>query len=403
MNVHVPMSKGLSVKIRSVALAAALVLIGGLLAGCLPNGLPAPPGSLFVSPSGAAGKADASCATAKYSSIQAAVDAATAGHTVVVCGGTYFEGVNVTKPLTFRGFDAVIDTSAKNVGVTVHASNTTVTGFTVENAIGEGILAVGVSGVTIDDNVVMNNNRDATNPSTSYSECQAQGPVPGDCGEGIHLMGVADSSVTNNHVTGNAGGILLTDEIGPTHDNTVSGNVVDHNALDCGITLPSHNSNALSSGGVRQPSQGGVYNNTITHNTIVENGAQGEGAGVLLAAPAPGMAVYDNTITQNWILNNGLSGVTVHSHAANQDFNGNQITNNVLGTNDLNGDPDAGVTDTTGILVFSAVVGVDTTISGNTIVSNTIGIWISSNVTPSGDLATGNTFNLVTTPVVVGP
>ena len=287
--------------------------------------------------------------------------------------------------------------------MSVNASNTTVTGFTIENAIGEGILVTGVSGVTIDNNVVVNNNRDATNPATAYPECQAQGDVPGDCGEGIHLMGVATSNVTNNHVTRNAGGILLTDEVGPTHDNLVSGNLVDHNALDCGVTLPSHNPNALSAGGVRQPTMGGVFNNTITHNTITDNGAQGEGAGVLLAAPGPGMAVYDNTISQNWILNNGLSGVTVHAHTPNQDLNGNQITNNVLGTNNLNGDPDAGVTDTTGILVYSAVVGLDTTISGNTIVSDAIGIWISSNVTPSGDLATGNHFNLVTTPVVVGP
>ena len=86
------------------------------------------------------------------------------------------------------------------------------------------------------------------------------------------------------------------------------------------------------------------------------------------------MAVYDNVITQNWILNNGLSGVTLHAHAPNQDLNGNQITDNVLGTNNLHGDPDAGVTDTTGVLVYSGVVGVNTTISGNTVVADAIGI-----------------------------
>ena len=47
-------------------------------------------------------------------------------------------------------------------------------------------------------------------------ECQAAGEVPGDCGEGIHLMSVADSTVAGNYVTGNSGGILLTDEFGPT-------------------------------------------------------------------------------------------------------------------------------------------------------------------------------------------
>jgi parallel beta-helix repeat protein len=398
------MGKGVRVKIRTVAVAAGLVMVASLLAGCLPNGLPAPPGSLFVSPSGLSDKPDVNCDSARFSSIQAAVNAAAPGNTIVVCTGVYYEDVTVSKPLTLRGFDAVINASAKNNGVLITASGTTVTGLTVENAIGEGILAVGVSNVIIDDNVVVNNNRDATNPATTYDECKAFGDVPGDCGEGIHFMGVANSQITNNHVTGNAGGILLTDEVGPTHDNTVSGNVVDHNALDCGITIPSHNPNALSETGVRQPTMGGVFHNTITANTITDNGAQGEGAGVLLAAPGPGMAVYENTISQNWILNNGMSGVTLHSHAPNQDLDGNSITNNVVGTNNLHGDEDAGVLDTTGILIFSDVVGINITIADNLIVSNAIGIWVSGNVVPSADLATGNRFNLVTTPVVgVGP
>jgi len=53
--------------------------------------------------------------------------------------------------------------------------------------------------------------------TTKYAECQASGNIPGDCGEGIHLWSVATSQVLLNTVPGNAGGILLTDEFGPTH------------------------------------------------------------------------------------------------------------------------------------------------------------------------------------------
>ena len=104
-------------------------------------------GSLFVSPSELSDKPGINCDSAKYSSIQAAVNAAAPGNTIVVCTGVYYEEVTVSKPLTLRGFDAVINASAKNNGVLVTASGTTVTGLTVENAIGEGILAVGVSNV----------------------------------------------------------------------------------------------------------------------------------------------------------------------------------------------------------------------------------------------------------------
>ena len=49
-----------------------------------------------------------SCDAATFSTIQSAVDAASAGDTVVVCAGTYPEDVVVSTPLTLVGDDAVI-------------------------------------------------------------------------------------------------------------------------------------------------------------------------------------------------------------------------------------------------------------------------------------------------------
>src|SRR5437868_11121143 len=43
-----------------------------------------------------------------------------------------------------------------------------------------------------------------------------------DCGEAIHLSGVNHSIVANNVVDDNAGGILISDDIGPNHDNLIS-------------------------------------------------------------------------------------------------------------------------------------------------------------------------------------
>ncbi len=75
-------------------------------------------------------------------------------------------------------------------------------------------------------------------PSQAYFQCQAEGPAPGDCGEGFHFIHVAYSRISGNHVADNSGGVLLSDDLGPTHNNLVNDNVVTNNASDCGITVP---------------------------------------------------------------------------------------------------------------------------------------------------------------------
>ena len=146
-------------------------------------------------------------------------------------------------------------------------------------------------------------------PKSTYFLCAAEGAVPGDCGEGVHFAGgVAYSAIRDNFIADNSGGVLLTDDIGPTHNNVVQGNVVTDNVADCGITVPGHNPNALNSSGVPQPSVAGVYRNAILGNVVTGNGVKGFGAGVLFATPTPGTASYDNLVQGNYIAGNGLAG-----------------------------------------------------------------------------------------------
>ena len=388
-------------------------------------------GTLYVSPTGLPSNSGGSCAQAQYPTIQSAVTAAAPSSTVVVCHGTYAEDVTVAEPLTLQGQDAVINATGKNNGVAISSSNVTVDGFTVRGAIGEGILAAGtpdpslvppgapagsitgvpITDVTISHDIVQGNDQ---GPATSaYMECQAAGNIPGDCGEGIHLMSVADSTVSHDYVTGNSGGILLSDEFGPTHDNVIEHNLVSNNASDCGITMPSHNGLAVNPATLApNPSLGGVYNNTVRNNVVLSNGLTGFGAGVLLAAPFPGSASYNNVIEGNLIENNGIAGVTLHSHAPGAFIGGNEIEHNIIGVNNLTGDtplsPPTGLgaapiqfqadMQTTGVLVWSLVTPQSITISDNVFLGDAIGIWLNPAVSDPA-AATSNTFQGVTTPV----
>jgi nitrous oxidase accessory protein NosD len=390
-------------------------------------------GTFYVSPSGKAGAADRNCASAAYLKIQSAVDAASRGATVVLCRGTYTEDVIISTPLALVGrHGAVVHGSATANGncdqlgpsgpgsapclaaITIKSGDVTVEGLTVTGAVGEGILATGslsghsISHVVITANRVVGNDTGGISPTSSspYPQCVEVNEIPGDCGEGIHLMGVADSRVSHNFVSGNSGGVLLTDEFGPTHDNVIEHNVITENEFDCGVTAPGHNPFALDSSGKRQPSVAGVYENVIRYNKITNNGLKGEGAGVLFANATAGTASYGNLVEHNYIADNELSGVTMHAHpiVAGQfeDLNGNRIVHNTIAKNNVGGDADAGDSSATGILVYSATVPVRVTIAHNRIRNNRYGIWLGV-----GGHVTANTrhnvFQHVTTPLFTSP
>jgi nitrous oxidase accessory protein NosD len=396
-------------------------------------------GTLYVSPHGVAGAADGDCGSAAYSKIQAAVDVAPAGSSVIVCSGSYKEDVVISTPLKLVGqkgavihgaptSDAVCDQNGFSgpgsapclAGITVKSSHVAVQGLTVTGAIGEGILVTGslaghsIGQVVIRGNRVIGNDTDGQPGigGSPYPTCNPHGEIPGDCGEGIHLMGVHDSIVSHNQVRGNSGGILLSDELGPTYHNKIGHNVVLSNLWDCGVTVVGHSPHALDASGNPQPSVGGVYDNVILRNRIVGNGMRDEGAGVLFANALPGTASYDNLVSHNFIQGNEMAGVTMHAHpvpdGTYENLSGNRVVGNNIGPNNLGGDPDAfdcafgcrshKLLQTTGVLVFGAVP-VAVRIAHNHIRQNEFGIWLGTGKNITASLRQ-NVFSDVVTAVV---
>jgi len=221
-----------------------------------------------------------------YSTIGAAVAAASPGDVINVDEGTYHEDVVIGKAISLVGenrHNTIIDATGLANGINVDGLDNgglvgvSVSGFKVQNANFEGILVTNASDVTITDNHVLKNN---INLNATEGVCT---DVPNfetnegfDCGEGVHLSGVDHSIVANNLVEKNSGGILLSDDTGATHDNLIIGNTVQNNAFDCGITLASHTLFTLIPG---PPTAAGVFHNTITGNTSDRNGLKVPGAG----------------------------------------------------------------------------------------------------------------------------
>lgn len=316
-----------------------------------------------VNPTGAGG-----C----YKTISSAVSAASAGDTINVAAGTYKELVTIPESLSLIGAGAdhtIIDATGLSNAVYVNnpasaiVTNVVISGFTLENANFEGLLINGASAVTVWGNYVINNDKSLV-PSPTAPACPGltavypfEGNEQDDCGEAIHLTNVSSSTVAYNLVENNAGGILVTDDSGPTHDNLIRKNIVKNNVFDCGITVPSH-------------TPFGVYHNTVSENTVTGNGTSpmGGGAGVGLFSPGGPTSNYGNSIVNNDIEQNGMSGIAIHTHAPGTEvlqdavIAGNYIANN-------GGDSDLGLTpsETDGIsigVVGGAVSGI--MISANT-------------------------------------
>lgn len=344
--------------------------------------------TLYVSPKG---KDTAKCTkTAPCKTIGHTVSIAKKGDTISVASGTYREQVAITKDISvLASGHSVIDATGESNGILLMgpgANGALVRGFTVQHATLEGILAVSASKLTIEDNTVRDNDL-GIKAAKPTGECAPAGQVPGDCGEGLHLMSVTHSIVTGNTVKDNLGGILLTDELGPTADNTISHNDSLDNAYDCGITLAGHNPKATANG-KPQPTVAGVYGNKILDNVVDGDGTKGQGAGILMGGGAPGAGVYNNLIEGNTANGNGLAGITLHSHffgpgAPPADLNGNRIIDNKVSHNGVNDNSEAEFSPadfangaTVGILVGSDVVKLTgIVVRGNTISDTHFGIW----------------------------
>jgi hypothetical protein len=304
-----------------------------------------------------------------YAKIQSAVNAAAANDQITVAAGTYKEDVIIGKPLSLIGAGAslsFIDATGKPNGIFLDGLDNpglhgvTVAGFTVKNALYEGVLVVNTSNDTILNNRIVNN--DLIGPVFgSGPACKGQPPFEtdesGDCGGGLHLMGAVNVMVAGNVLSGNGDGVLISDDTGESRDNTIINNNTSDNPPECGIVLASHPP-AGSTPPFYAPHYG-VENNTVADNISDRNGLTvgGSGVGLFSDGNGPGR-VSNNLIVRNRLVGNGIPGVALHSHvgpvfgAPADNMDGNVIVGNFISGNGADTD-DTLTPGTTGININS--------------------------------------------------
>ncbi len=311
---------------------------------------------IFVGTASATNWSVGGCGGADFSVIQEAINNASAGDTIIVHSGVYYEHVYVNKSVTLKGMGyPVVAANGSGSAITLNADGITLEGFNVTNS-GSMWDCAGIRVIsgnnTITGNNVCNNSDGISVDSSSNNSITGNNVCNNKYG-GIYL---ADSS-NNNTITGNTfvnNGLRVSN----SYQNTVEGNIVNGKLLvyledasdytvkdagqvilvnctnitvenldlsntDVGIELWKTENSRISNNKVSNNNCGSISlfdssNNSITGN----NASNNNGDGISISDSC------NNTITDNNVRSNSNVGIYLSGDSSN-----NAITDNNVGNN----------------------------------------------------------------------
>ena len=301
-----------------------------------------------------------------YTTIQAAVTAASEYDTVYVYNGTYNENVDITTAhltLEGEGRDVVTVTAASSANhvFNVTADYVNISGFTATGAIETG--NAGIHLFDADHCHIDNNN--------ASSNCY-----------GIHLYSSSNCTLTNNTANSNNHyGICLYF----SSNNMITNNTANSNNYN-GIYLCSSSNNMITNNTASNDHNGICIGSSSNYNTFTSNTASNNYYGIYLSSSS------NNNLTSNTANSNNNNGIHLDSSSNNMLTGNNASSNNYYGiylssssNNNLTSNT-ANSNDNNGIHLQSSSN--NNTLTENTASSNNYyGIYLSSS---SNNMLTGN-------------
>jgi parallel beta-helix repeat protein len=166
--------------------------------------------------------------------IQAAINNASSGDTILVASGTYHENLIINKSLSIVGENrttTIIDGDGGDYAILITSDNVTVESFTITKSIfglsGIGILVSRSTGVVVSD-------AEITNTNTGLDlDLSSNGAFSDDViinnTNGIMISGSSSNVFSNNVLSGNSLGVIFN---GYLYSNLFSGNTFSDNLVD---------------------------------------------------------------------------------------------------------------------------------------------------------------------------
>lgn len=252
--------------------------------------------------------------------IQGAVDLATAGDTIEVAAGTYTEVVNLDKAdLVLRGAQGGVDARSRS-GATetvllagqfkLLADGITIDGFTMDmnSTATSAVQGTGISGTQILNNIVENGTQGVVFDNPGPAAALVKHNVFRDnSGNGIQMFGLGDSqnvSIIENDFSGGHGAAV---------------NVIGQHVLISGNTSTEDFTFLVLTDS---------SDVTVTHNTVTDADA---GSGIFLGLGNDGVTISDNTLDSDAAPSDGTSAIRLSTAfggpGASTDYT---ITDNVM-------------------------------------------------------------------------
>jgi len=236
-----------------------------------------------------------------FSTIQAAINNAYEGATILVHEGTYNENIVVNKTISLLGENrekTMIDGGNSGRTLSILAENVSVRNFTIRgggsNAYESGIfIAASLGSVT--DNIVVENGLSGVCVNYSSKILMSGNVIKQNKGDGIVLYNSYNNTFVGNTITENRVAIHLHS----SDQNNISGNTLEENRFG-GVSLVYSSGNWITNNNIFRNTGNGMIldyssdNNILASNTIAET--QGYG---LIPASSAGNILRNNSMSKN--------------------------------------------------------------------------------------------------------